>query len=116
MENKCLVDIGEILVLVSEASPVEKWHVAYHSDEIVYNSTGPTHFIAHGDFEDDAEKKALGDAELIVAMRHNIVSLCRELQSARLVVATLVKAREEEYCNVPDYVDKALASYEEAVK
>ena len=77
-----IVDVGDLLVLVAESSPLEKWHVSYNSDAIMFNSTGPTHFFA----DEDAEQKALADAELIVAMRQNIVSLCRELQSARKAI------------------------------
>jgi hypothetical protein len=42
---------------------------------------------------------------------HYILDMIEELEAARLVCAALTKAREENYCNVPHYVDKALASY-----
>lgn len=48
------------------------------------------------------------DIGFISAMRNSIKELCHELRAARAVCAALKKARVEEYCNVPGYVDEAM--------
>lgn len=52
----------------------------------------------------------------IVIEREWLKGVCDELRAARELCHALVKARLEEYCNVPSYVDDAIDAYEKAAQ
>ena len=54
------------------------------------------------------------DIYLLHFIRNNAKSLYLELEALREVTEALKKAREEEYCNVPYYVDEAMEKLKKA--